>query len=262
MLINSIKDTFRELRLPRPPFWMVAAAVVFVTASWIPLALIARARFTRSAALPIHLIQDMDKQPKYKAQQPSPLFADGRSMRPVIPDTVPYDEILDDPHYTQGYTLSTDADGKPAAKYFQGFPERVKVDEALLKRGQRQFDIMCSHCHGLDGRGKGMVNQRAMELMAASALNAALPKTQWTAVADLSTIDPQTGKMKFGSELYPEGLLFNTLTHGRGNMPPLGEQIPIADRWAIVAYVRALQASQAVPADQLSDDQKRMLENR
>ncbi|MCC6681930.1 MAG: cytochrome c [Phycisphaeraceae bacterium] len=262
MLIESIKDTLRDLRLPRPPFWMVAAAVVFVTASWIPLALIARARVTRSADLPVHIFLDMDKQPKFKAQQPSPIFADGRSMRPVIPGTVPYGEILDDPHYTQGYTLTTDTDSKPKAEYFQGFPQRVTVDQALLQRGRRQFDIMCSACHGYDGRGKGMVNQRAMELMAASALNSALPKTQWTAAADLAAVDPQTGKLKFGSELYPEGLLFNTLTHGRGNMPPLGVQIPIADRWAIVAYVRALQASQVVPVDQLSEDQKRMLENR
>jgi len=273
-MLNSIKDTFRELRLPAPPFWMVGAAVILLVVSWVPLILVARSRVARSPLPPIHLIQDMDKQAKLRMQQPSQVFSDGRSMRPIVPGTVARGQILDDPHYTQGYRIINGV--RREAQYFEGMPDRVTVDAALLKRGQQRFNIFCSPCHGLDGSGNGIINQRALELVAAGVLNQSLPVTEWIQVANLAQVDETSGKLKFGSTLYPngdgmvmpnmgetvypDGMLFNTLTNGRGNMPPLGSQISIEDRWAIVAYVRALQASQHMPIDKLTAEQTQQLE--
>jgi len=265
MLIDSLKDTIRDLRLPHPPFWLVSIAIVGVVATWVPLAYVAKSRSSRSSLPPIHLLQDMDNQPKFQDQQPSPVFADGRSMRPPIPGTIARGDILDNEHYTRGYTVDPHGgpDGAPAARYFAEFPPEVTVDAALLDRGQRQYNIMCSHCHGFDGRGKGLVNERAMALVSSSALiGDTMPKTEWAQVANFTEVlaeGESKGKLRFGAELYPHGKVFNTITHGFGNMGPLGSQVSIGDRWAIVAYVRALQAvggdmpaEAGTPGDQVS----------
>src|SRR5690606_19738252 len=127
MLIESIKDTIRDLRLPRPPFWLVAGGLIFVVATWVPLAHIVLSRTLRSPLPPIQLFHDMDHQPKYKNQHANPVFADGRSVRPVIPGTIARDEILGDEHYTRGYTVDPTGgpDGQPIARYFEGFPQRI-----------------------------------------------------------------------------------------------------------------------------------------
>src|SRR5439155_25052438 len=125
------------------------------------------------------------------------------------------------------------ADGKP--NFLSGFPEQVKVNEALLRRGQQRFNIYCSVCHGLDGSGHGPVNERAMALAGVSGTN-------WTPAADL---------MKDSVRGRPDGHIYNTINVGIRNMPGYGTQIVPEDRWAIVAYVRALQLSQGAPASAL-----------
>jgi mono/diheme cytochrome c family protein len=233
----------RPPKIGRPPFWMMAIALIGVVGSWLPLVLFARAKAALSTQPRVAMVQDMGVQPKYREQQSSEIFADGRADRPVIEGTVARGELHEDTAYYLGYTMETDAKtGKPAAKFLDSFPEQVTVDDALLKRGQQRFNIYCSVCHGLDGQGNGPVNARALELQNDDPRNA-----HWTQVANL-TSDLVRSR--------PDGHIYNTINVGIRNMPPYGPQVPTADRWAIVAYVRALQLTYDAPSKILPDDIK------
>ncbi|HEX8520766.1 MAG TPA: cytochrome c [Tepidisphaeraceae bacterium] len=214
-----------DFRLKRPPFWLVAAFLVLIVISWLPLVVGARRRVSTSPEPKIHMIQDMDNQPKYKTQHVSPVFADGRADRPVIRGTVARGQLFEDDHYARGYSKAG-ANGQ--VTYFKGYPKQVQVNERLLKRGQMAFGIYCSHCHGLDGYGHGPVNDRAIDL----------GEPKWVQAASLHS---DVVKQR------PEGHIFNTITNGIRNMPGHSGQITIEDRWAIVAYVRALELSQDAP---------------
>jgi mono/diheme cytochrome c family protein len=212
-----------EFRLRRPPFWLLAVFLILVVVSWLPLVVAARRRVSTSESPRIHLVQDMDNQPKYKAQHTSPIFADGRADRPVIPGTVARGEVVGEDHYVHGFKRT------PKVEFFSGYPRQVEVNERLLKRGQVVYGIYCSPCHGLDGYGHGPVNERALELN----------EPKWVQAASLHA---DVVKRR------PEGHLFNTISVGIRNMPGYGGQIAVNDRWAVVAYVRALQLSQDAPA--------------
>jgi mono/diheme cytochrome c family protein len=199
------------MKLPR---WLTYSVAVVVALSWIPLAMIARARVTTSPKTRLHVIPDMDNQPKFKAQARNLLFADLRSMRPDPPGTVARGELDEDDAIYQG---------KRGDEWITTIP--VPVTGALLARGRQRFDIYCSPCHGLAGYGDGMVAKRAE----------ALQEGTWTPPSSFHT-DLVRSR--------PVGHIFNTITHGIRNMPAYGPQIPVADRWAIVSYVRALQRSQ------------------
>ena len=229
----------RPPRMGKLPKWAVSGALIAVIGSWVPLVLFARARASMSPLPRVQFVQDMGTQPKYREQQSSEVFADGRADRPIIEGTVARGHLDDDDHYYRGFSQTTGADGKPQIKFFEGFPERIKVDTALLNRGQERFNIYCSVCHGLDGYGHGAVNERALDLQK----NA--KGTLWVQAADL-TKDPVKSR--------PEGHIFNTINVGIRNMPPYGPQIPVHDRWAIVAYVRALQLAQDVPSRYVSPE--------
>jgi mono/diheme cytochrome c family protein len=196
------------------PRWLIFLLLLVVALSFVPLALIARARVTTSTKPRIHIIPDMDNQPKFKTQTRNPMFADMRAMRPPVPGTVARDDVVSD---------SVFATGKVGADWVEAIP--VEVDAKLLARGRERYNIYCSPCHGLVGYGDGMVAKRADELMEGT----------WTPPSS------------FHTELVrqrPAGHLFNTISNGIRNMPAYGPQIPAADRWAIVAYIRALQRSQ------------------
>jgi mono/diheme cytochrome c family protein len=238
---------------PRPPkagkvpFWLIAIALTFVVASWLPLVIAARARASNSNLPRIALVQDMGVQPKFREQQSSEIFADGRADRPRIDGTVAYGQLNNDDHYYLGYSMATDPKtSKPASKFFDSFPPQVKVDQALLNRGQQRFTIYCSVCHGLDGEGHGQINEDAMTLMQQDP-----PQATWTPAANL-TIDPAKSR--------PVGHIFNTINVGIRSMPSYGAQVPPSDRWAIVAYVRALQLSRDVPASLVPDEVKTRLQ--
>lgn len=199
------------MKLPR---WLTYSVAVVVALSWIPLAMIARARVTTSPKTRLHVVPDMDSQPKFKAQARNLLFADLRSMRPDPPGTVARGELDEDDAIYRG---------KRGDEWITTIP--VPVTGALLARGRQRFDIYCSPCHGLAGYGDGMVAKRAE----------ALQEGTWTPPSSFHT-DLVRSR--------PVGHIFNTITHGIRNMPAYGPQIPVADRWAIVSYVRALQRSQ------------------
>ena len=190
----------------------------------IPPLVFARMRATPSPNRPIHIFWDMDFQPKFKAQAPNPLFADGRAMRPPVQGSVARGESYVDTHMFEGVV-----DGQWAT----ALPTSMKLDQATLERGQQRFNIYCSACHGYAGYGDGAVNQRAMELV--SNVNGPVNGTQWVAAKSLHD---ETKRHQ------PMGQLFNTITHGIRNMAGYGAQISVDDRWAIAAYVKALQFSQ------------------
>jgi mono/diheme cytochrome c family protein len=233
--IPIIDDADLSLKLPRPPAWMFVGFIVLVILTWVPLALVARARTVKSDKPRIHLIQDMDKQPKVKAQASSELFADGRGMRPRITGTVARGQLEEDDHYYRGYRTVQGVDGQWRVEYFRGIPPQVRVDEALLRRGQARFNISCAPCHGLDGYGNGPVHQASVRL-----------QQEWA----ITSIHAEQVRER------EDGHLYNTIRNGIRTMPAYGSQIDVRDRWAIVAYMRALQLSQnaarqQVPAEHL-----------
>ena len=108
------------------------------------------------------------------------------------------------------------------------FPPQVEISQRTMDRGKDRYTIYCTPCHGQDGKGAGMIHNRAMAVGAAA--------TGWVQPSDLS-------QAAFITQ--PHGLIFNTITHGIRNMPPYGSIIPEQDRWAIILYLRALQRSKA-----------------
>ena len=204
------------MKMPR---WLTYLVVILIALSWVPIALIMRARVTTTSKPRIHIIPDMDSQPRYSTQSRNALFADRRAMRPPVAGTVARGTVLGNP------ALVT---GKLGDDWVTAIP--APVSRSMLERGRQRYDIFCSPCHGLAGAGDGMVAKRADELMEGT----------WT---------PPTS---FHTDLLrqrPEGHIFNTISNGIRNMPAYGPQIPVEDRWAIVAYVRALQRSQNATVD-------------
>jgi mono/diheme cytochrome c family protein len=138
------------MKLPR---WLLFTAAILVVLSWVPLALIMRARVTTSPQPRFHIVPDMDNQPKYKAQSRNPMFADRRAMRPPVAGAVARGTTLGDPALTSG---------KIGEDWIEVIP--VEVDRGLLENGRERYDVYCSPCHGLAGFGDGMVAKRADEL--------------------------------------------------------------------------------------------------
>jgi len=246
-------------RLPRPPFWMIAIALISVVVTWLPLAIIARARVSTSPAPRITLVQDMAIQPKFREQETNSLFEDDRAMRPKIPGTVARGSLeQDNDKYYHGFVRQNDGTGKWTVVFETNFPDKFtktpKLMKAFLARGQERFNIYCYVCHGYDGSGRGPVNQRAMELKATDTDPQHPLGITWSPAAQLYG-DPVRAE--------PVGKIFNTITNGYRTMPSYAAQIPLDDRWAIVAYVRALQLSQGgVPASDLNQKQQDALQGK
>jgi mono/diheme cytochrome c family protein len=152
--------------------------------------------------------QDMQNQPKYIPLRPSDFFADGRSERPLVEGTVARGHLEDDTAYFTG----KGPDGKPV----DTFP--FAVTKEVIERGQDRFNIYCAPCHDRLGNGDGMVVRRGYR------------KPPSYHIDRLRQV--------------PNGYIYDVITNGFGAMPDYSAQIPAADRWAIVAYVRALQLSQ------------------
>ena len=161
--------------------------------------------------------QDMHDQPKYKAFRPSDFFGDDRSARPLVEDTVARGQLRADAAYFTGKQGTMPVDVLPVA-----------VTPALLRRGQQRYGIYCTPCHGQTGRGDGMVVQRGYRRP---------PSFHIDRLRNEKT-----------------GYFFDVITSGFGAMSDYAAQVTVADRWAIVAYLRALQLSENarledVPAD-------------
>ena len=168
--------------------------------------------------------QDMHDQPKYVPLRQSSFFGDERSARPLVPGTVARGHLHDDTLLYTGKINGADATVFP-----------LVADARVMARGQERFDIYCSPCHGRTGQGDGMVVRRGFRR------------------------PPSFHEDRLRNA--PIGHLFDVITNGFGAMPDYATQIRAEDRWAIVAYVRALQLSEHatladVPADKRSELEK------
>jgi len=206
------------------PRWIIYSIIVLVTLSWIPLALALRARTVRSAKPPLHVVSDMDNQPSYRTQKRNMMFADRRSMRPQVVGTIARGQLVTD---------NSLAFGKEGDLWITAYP--LPVDQVLLERGREEFSIYCSPCHGHSGYGDGAVAKRADTLQEGT----------WTPPSSFHT-DLIRSR--------PVGHIYNTITNGIRNMPAYGPQISVEDRWAVVAYVKALQRSQYAGVDDVPSD--------
>jgi mono/diheme cytochrome c family protein len=155
--------------------------------------------------------QDMHDQPKYKPLRASEFFTDGRSERPLIAGTVPRGYLRDDDHLYLGKVNGQDAPTFPFA-----------IDARAMARGQERYNIYCAPCHGRVGDGDGMIVRRGYRK------------------------PPSLHDERLRQS--PPGHYFDVMTNGFGAMPDYAVQIAVEDRWAVIAYVRALQLSQRAAA--------------
>lgn len=161
----------------------------------------------------------MKHTPKLRPQAESQFFADGRADRTPPAHTVARGMLRDDDHRHFGKT----ADGAFAA----GFPADLPVDLKLLERGRDRYQIYCSVCHGALGDGNGITKKYGMG----------------------STPTYHDDRLR----AMPEGELYNTITNGKNTMLPYADKLTPDERWAVVAYVRALQRAQLGTAADVQD---------
>jgi len=165
----------------------------------------------------------MHDQPKYQPLERSTFFDDQRASRPLGPGTVARGHLEAD----SAFYLGTSGEG-----VVEEFP--VPVTHSLLERGRERYDIYCSPCHDRTGTGFGMIVQRGFKQP---------PSMHDERLRDV-----------------PVGYLFQVIGNGFGVMPSYAAQIPAADRWAIVGYIRALQFSQAASLDDVPAEERQKLE--
>ena len=183
------------------------------------------------SALPVMILlaalagcrQKMADQPAYRPLQESEFFPDHRSARPLVPGTVPRGHLkTDDATFT----------GREGKDFVDRFPH--PVTRSMLERGRERYDIFCSPCHDRLGNGLGMVVRRGFP-------------------------QPPSLHLDRLREAKP-GYFFDVITRGFGRMPEYAPQIPVEDRWAIVAYVKALQLSQHARPEDVPPNRRRELE--
>ena len=169
--------------------------------------------------------RDMQDQPKYKPLQASRFFVDGRASRPLPGGAIAIDELneVDSVHT-----------GAVHGQFLAQIP--IPVNKALLERGQERYNIFCSPCHGYLGDGNGMIARRGFK---------------WPA-------NLQSDRLRAA----PPGYVFQVISNGYGAMMDYSAQIHVNDRWAIVAYLHALQLSQRATLNDVPQPRRSELEGR
>jgi mono/diheme cytochrome c family protein len=167
--------------------------------------------------------QQMAEQPRYEPLAKSEFFGDDRSARPQLEGTVAQGQLQADEHFYSGKI-----DGKPA----DAFPFTVTAE--MLRRGRERFDIFCSPCHDRVGNGQGMIVRRGFR--------------------------PPPSLHIDRLRKVPPGHLYEVISQGFGSMPGYAEQVPPADRWAMAAYVRALQLSQQATLTEVPQKERERLQ--
>jgi mono/diheme cytochrome c family protein len=164
----------------------------------------------------------MHVQPRYDPLASSTFFDDGRSARPAIPGTVARGQLrLDDHLYT----------GKVNGALVDTFP--FPVTRPVLERGRERYNIYCSPCHDYLGTGHGMIVQRGFQ--------------------------PPPSYHNDRLRQAPVGHYFDVITNGFGAMRSYADRVPPEDRWAIIAYIRALQLSQHAPLEDVPEKERAQL---
>jgi mono/diheme cytochrome c family protein len=176
--------------------------------------------------------QDMQDQPKMVSQRGSDFFADHRGARPQVLDTVARGQLHEDSYFYTGVVQGPNG----YRQELDQMPSEIPVTLDVLERGQERFNVYCTPCHSRVGNGLGEIVQRGFK--PAGNLHDQVRLSQ------------------------PLSHYFYVMTHGYGAMPDYSAQLPPADRWAVAAYIRALQLSQAAkPTDAPSGAQFRNLKD-
>ena len=163
--------------------------------------------------------QDMHDAPRYEPLEATTFFANGQSERQPVVNTIARGQLREDRHLDEGIV-----DGKPA----ETFP--MPITEEVMRRGQERFNVFCAPCHGRTGEGNGMIVQRGFRQ------------------------PPSYHEDRLRNA--PVGYFFDVMSHGFGAMQDYASQVPVADRWAIAAYIRALQLSQRATVDDVPVDRR------
>lgn len=189
---------------------------------------------------PREIFPDMDVQDKIMGQADSTFFRDGLGSRPPVPGSLPHasDDGVFSIEFGAGmtgyYYTGTEDD-----YYGNGLPTELALGEenieSFLRRGQERYNISCTPCHGSSGDGKGITSFYGVP-----------------GIANLHT---------FPREGYPDGKLFSMITNGKGQMGAYGSVLPVRDRWAIVAYVRALQTAMKTEVADTANEQSSTASN-
>jgi hypothetical protein len=166
----------------------------------------------------------MHDAPRYEPLEEAPFFTDGRSSRVLVANTVARGYLKEDEHLYTGKV-----DGKLAAE----FPMPVTMD--VMARGQERFNVFCSPCHGRTGEGNGMIVQRGFRQ------------------------PPSYHEDRLVNA--PPGYFFDVMTNGFGAMQDYSAQVPVPDRWAIAAYIRALQFGRRATIADVPPDRTAQLES-
>ncbi|GAB5533834.1 MAG: cytochrome c [Rubricoccaceae bacterium] len=188
-------------------------------------------RGMKSEKTPIHPNTNMDFVERFEAQEANPLFADGAAMRQPVAGTVARGQLrtTDNAPFYYG----RNGDGSLVSTV------PVDVTEAMLERGRERYEIFCSVCHGIAGDGKGIImegnNGQGYGYVPAPSYHTETLRAQ------------------------PDGYLYDVILNGINNMPSYGHELPPDDRWAVVAYIRALQLSQAAPESVLPEPERERL---
>ena len=165
----------------------------------------------------------MHDAPRYEPLESSTFFADGSASRQPVADTVARGQLHLDRHLYEGVV-----DGRPAEVF------TMPVTADVMARGRERVDVFCSPCHGRTGAGNGMIVQRGFRN------------------------PPSFHEERLRNA--PVGYFFDVMTHGFGAMQDYAAQVPVADRWAIVAYIRALQLSQRATVNEVPADRRAELD--
>jgi mono/diheme cytochrome c family protein len=193
-------------------------------------------RGSKSEQPPIEIFDDMDHQAKVKYQRDSQFFADGVASRQAVQGTVPMGFEVPSKAVADGakppvFGFANGVDyystGRMGDFYGDGLPAELGLDQALLERGQQRYRVYCAVCHGESGNGKGTTSQFGI----LTAFNF-----------------QQAGNLDAGNAAAyrPAGAIYDVISNGKGLMGPYKGVIPVRDRWAIVAYIRAMQMAAAV----------------
>ncbi len=184
-------------------------------------------RGMRSERTPIHISPNMDYQERFEAQERNTLFEDNRAMRPPVAGTVARGFLREDQRFYAGRDES--------GEYLATLP--VPVTRELLERGQERYEIFCTVCHGAAGDGRGII----------------MVGNGGEGYGYVPAPNYHTERLRELSD----GYYFHIISNGTptGTMPGYAQQIPVADRWAITAYIRAMQLSRNVPGELLPESE-------
>ena len=175
-------------------------------------------RGAKKLSPPLEVFDDMDRMPKYMPQSESAFFADGRSDRLPVENTVARGTYYEDEYMETG---------KIGTEFGKGMPDGLEISNALMDRGEDRYNIYCAVCHGQAGNADSIIKKYAVTMP----------------VADLT--------QPFFVN-YPDGQLYDVITNGKGLMFSYADKLSVEDRWAVVLYMRALQRAANGTANDLT----------